>query len=188
MENKKGFTTLMLIFVVFFAIALLIFLAVLSLLFSTMDIQISQLDFMIGNQSFNETYQSLVHPGMVSLSVTVPRNISIGTLIGMVLVMLLVGMKSPRRSKLWIILDIFIIIVAEIVAVAIKITFENEILNLTPELFIIFSNTLAESSKWILNLPTIIPTLGALIILATYVLRREDREDETGGFSQIENE
>ncbi len=188
MENKKAYTTMMLIFLIFFALILLTSLAVFSYSLGLVDTQFSQLDFKIGNISFNESYQKLMHPGMVALSVTSPKMVSIGTILGLVLVLLIVGIKSKRKSNLWIILDIFIIIVAEIVAVAVKITFENYIINLTPELYVIFTTTLAASSKWILNLPTLIPTIGVLIMIATYILRREDKGDETGGFAQIENE
>ena len=125
---------------------------------------------------------------MEVLSVNSPRIISISTILGMILILLIIGMKTERKNNLWIILDLFIIIVAEIVAVAIKVNFEENILNLTPELYTIFTTTLAEGSKWILNMPTTIPIIGALIMLATYLLRKEEKGDETGGFRQIENE
>ena len=194
MENKKGQlsppTTPMLIVIIFFSAILLTVLAITSWGFQMVDNQISQLDFQIGNQSFNETYQTLVHPGMETLSISGPRAISIGTLIGMVLVILFIGMKSGKRSNLWIILDVCIIIIAEIIAVTIKFYFQNYIMTLTPELFNIFITTFSDSSKWILNLPTIIPTVGALLILATYILRRENKEEREGGeeFFKIDDE
>ncbi len=188
MLNKKGLTTLGLIVIIFISFILLVSLGVVSWAISLADDQISSLDFLIGNQSFNDTYQQIMKPSMDVLSVNGPKIISIATMIGMVLVLIFVAMKSPKKSRLWILVDIFIIIISVMIAVAIKTSFEDSILNLTPELFEIFTTTLAEGSKWILNLPTIVGTLGALIIIATYVLKREDEEEQTGGFIQIENQ
>ncbi len=187
MENKKAITTFGLIIIIFFTLFLLIILALFSFGLGLVDSSLSKIDFIIGdNQSFNVTYQELMHPGMVNLSVTSPKMISMATLIGMVLMLLFVGMKSDKKSNLWILLDIAIIIVAEIVGVAIKEFFEESILNLSPELFLIFTTTLAEGSKWILNLPIIIPSIGAILMIGTYVLRKEDKEEEPDGFIQLE--
>jgi hypothetical protein len=186
MENKKGVTTLALIAIIFFALFLVILLAIISFSVGIFDSQISKLDITLGNFSFNETYQETMHPSMNVLEVTGPKMISIGTLLGMVLIMLLIGAKTEKKHNIWIILDIIIIIVAEIIAVYIKGIFQDTIMNLSPELYQIFITTLSESSKWILNMPTIIPTVGVLIILATYVLKREDEETSEEGFYQIE--
>lgn len=189
MENKKGITTFALIIVIFICLAILVILAIFSYAVGLADDQISTLDVMIGNDSLNDTYQELMHPGVETLRTTVPKTMSISVFLGMVLVLLIIGVKSERKSNIWIILDIIVIIVAEIVAVAIKNSFEDYILNLTPELYAIFTTTLSEGSKWILNLPTIIPTIGVMIIIATYVLKRENPEEsENGGFYQIEDE
>ncbi len=191
MENKKAIakiTTPMLFLVVIFSIIVLVSLGIFSYGFRIADDSISSIDFMIGNQSFNDTYQQIVHPGLEALSITGPRIMSMGILIGMVLVILFIGMKSDIKSKLWIIIDIFIIIFAEMLAVAVKTTFENDLLNLTPELFEVFTTTLSAGSKWILNMPTIIPTVGVLLLIATYVLKKQDQEEESDGFIEIEGE
>lgn len=187
MENKKGVTTVTLIAFVFISLLLVIALGVFSFVIGAVDDSFSSIDLNIGNQSFNDTYQELMHGGMETLEITVPRNVATGTLIGMVLIMILIGVKAPKKSNVWLILDVGIIIVAEIFAVVISSSFENSILHLTPEFFNIFSTTLAESSKWILNLPVIVPTVGALIMAATYILKKGLRED-VGDFSQQEGE
>jgi hypothetical protein len=187
MENKKGVTTLALIAIIFIAFFLIILLAIVSYSVGIFDRQISKLDINLGNFSLNETYQEAMHPSMNVLEVTAPKMISIGVLIGMVLLMLIIGVKVESKSNLWILLDIIILIIAEILAVYIKGLFQNTIMNLSPELYQIFITTLSESSKWILNMPTIIPTVGVLIIIATYALKKEEDEDSgQGDFYQIE--
>jgi hypothetical protein len=188
MENKKGVTTLALIAIIFFALFLIILLAIVSYAAGLFDSQISKLDINLGNFSFNETYQEAMHPSMEVIEVSGPRMISMGVLFGMVLLMLIVGAKTEKKHNLWIILDIVIIIVAEIIAVYIKTVFQDTIMNLSPELYQIFITTLSSASKWILNMPTIIPTVGVLIILATYVLKKEEDEGSEEGFYQIEDE
>ena len=189
MENKKGVTTIALIVVIFIAISLLVVLAIFSYALGLVDHTFLQIDLNVGNTSFNETYQELMQPGLQTLEITVPQNISIGVLLGLVFVLLIVGAKSPKKSNIWIILDIVVIIIAEVVAVAIKISFRDQILNLTPELYNVFTTTLQSGSKWILNLPTLIPTIGVLIIIATYILKKEVNENEDeGGFYQVDDE
>jgi hypothetical protein len=187
MENKKGVTTLALIVIIFFSLFLVIGLAIISYSAGLIDSQISKLDITLGNFSFNDTYQESMHPSMEVIETTGPQIVSIGVLLGMVIVMLFVGVKTEKKHNLWIILDIAIIIVAEIVAVYVKITFEDSIMNLSPEFYQIFITTLSAASKWILYMPTIIPTIGALIILATYAFKREEEPSEEG-FYQIEDE
>lgn len=196
MESKRGITTAGLVIIVFLAFFMLIILAIISYSVGIADEKISGIDFNMPssnmNMSFNQTYQSIMHPGMVALSVSVPRNIGIGTLLGMVLCLMIVGTKTKRKSKLWIILDIFIIILAEIIAVIVTNTFKDQILSLSPELQDIFINTLSASSKWVLNMPTLIPTIGVLVMITTYMLKKDstdpnDQEDE-GGFDYSIND
>lgn len=190
MESKRGMTTFMLIFMIILCISMLVILSIIAYALGLVDDQFSGIDFPIGNQSFNDTYQDLMHPGVEAMSTTAPQIISIGTFLGMILVIMIVGVKTEKKSNIWILLDICIIIVAEIFAVAVKGAFQNQILNLTPEFYQIFTTTLSQGSKFVLNLPTIIPTAGIVAILATYVLKREAKEEsiEESGFYQIEDE
>jgi glucan phosphoethanolaminetransferase (alkaline phosphatase superfamily) len=188
MENKRGITTLGLVFIIFLAFFMLIILAVLSYSVGIADNRLSSLNLTIGNTTWNNTYQEVMHPGMETLRTTTPQIISIGTFFGMILCLLFVGISVRPKSNLWIILDIGILIVCEIVAVVISQTFRDSILHLNPELLTVFSGTLSTGSKFILNLPTIIPTAGVLVILATYLFNKEEVEEQTeeaintGGF------
>jgi hypothetical protein len=188
MENKRGVTTLGLIVIIFLAFFILIILGVMSYGIGVADRSLSSLDLTIGNTTWNETYQEQMHSGMESLRTTGPQIMSIGMFFGMILCLLLVGINTKTKSNLWIMLDIGIIIIAEVVAVIISQTFRNSIMNISPELLTVFSTTLSAGSKFILNLPTIIPTVGVLVIIATYLFKKEEVEEEidqsleNGGF------
>jgi len=178
MVNKKGVETLGVIFVIFAALFILIILAICSYSFGLLDNTLSGLDLTVGNTTWNETYTAQLQPAIQTIETTIPQNVSIGVILGMVLCLLLVGSKVPAKSNLWIILDIFILIIAEIVAVAVSSTFRESLLHITPEFFTIFSTTLSATSKFILNLPTLTATIGVLVILATYIMRKEQKEEE----------
>jgi len=178
MVNKKGMEVLGLIFIVFAALFILLILGIISLGAGKVDSVLSSLDLTVGNTTWNETYQSMVAPTMEAIETTIPTNMGIALLFGMIICLVFVASKSAPRSKLWIIIDIFILIVAEVIAVIISRSFKESILNISPEFFTIFTTTLSGSSKFILNLPTIIPTAGILVMLAIYVLRQEQKEED----------
>lgn len=188
MEDKRGMNTLGLIFIIFSALFVLIILGIMSYSFGLVDNTFSSLNLNVGNTSWNQTYQEQMHPGIESLRTTGPQIMSVGIFFGMIFCLILVGIKSPSKSNLWIMLDLGILIIAELVAVIISNTFRESILNISPELLTVFSTTLSAGSKFILNLPTIIPTAGVLVIIGTYLFKKEDVEEEVdqnleeGGF------
>lgn len=179
MKKRKGqVTTLGLILIIFLAFFLLILLAILSYGVGVFDTQLSKINLTVGNTTWNATYQEQMHPGMETLRTITPQMISLGVFFGMILVLMFVGVKVKSRSNLWIIADIGVIIVCELVAVAISSAFRNTILSISPQLLTVFSSTLSGGSKFILNLPTIIPTAGILVMLATYLFKKEAVEDD----------
>lgn len=178
MENKRGFETSGLIVIIFASLFILLILAIISFSAGKTDTILSQLTGTIGNMSLNDTYQQMVHPTIVTIQTTIPKTASILLILGMFICLFLVGTKVPSKSNLWIILDIVILIVVEVFAVMISLSFKNSLLNLSPEFFTIFSTTLSEASKFVLNLPTIIPIMGVLVMVATYILRRENVEEQ----------
>lgn len=183
MENKKGQSLFFLVVFGIIVVSVVGGLAIISYSGRTMDSLISEIDFTIetpnvGNQSFNETYQEMIHPAIDSLSINLPKMISIGLILGMICIMLLVSAFVPKRNNLWIPVDIGIIIIAELASIEISQMFKDYILNLTPELYAIFITTLETSSKWILQMPTIIPTVGVLCMVITYIFRKERKEEQ----------
>lgn len=175
-NNKKGFTTITLIFMIFAGFALIFILGIQIYAFDLVDDSLSDIDIQLGNISFNETYEQMLQPGIIAMKTTMPRTIGIGTLLGMVIVMVIIGYKSKKIDSLWITLDILIIIIAEIISVVVRDSFTTFI-NSSPEFLAIFSNEIPLASKFILNLPIIVPTVGVLIIVATYFITKEPEQD-----------
>lgn len=176
-KDKRGYTTLMLFFIIFAGLGLLIILGIVIFGASLVDQAFLEIDFTLENISFNETYQAGLGQALVAAQTTVPSIIGIGTLLGMVLACMLVSYKTRKIGRLWVILDFAIIIVAEMIAVAVTVGFTG-FMNSTPAFLSIYSNNIPLAAKFILNLPIIVPTIGALIIVATHFLGKEEEEDE----------
>lgn len=182
MENKRGFITLTLIGVIFISLVLMVILGVTIYGFTIADNAFSQIEIDFGNNiTFNDTYSETLQPGITSIKTTVPQTISIGILLGMILCMMIVAFSAKRVGRLWIMLDIVVIIIAELGAVAIISSFTSFI-NSNPVYLQIFSTTLSVGSKFILNLHIIVPTVGVLVMLATYVTNIREKEGEEREF------
>lgn len=177
MRNKKGQLTLMLIFLVVVSLGVMVILGVTSWTFSMIDDELRGIDFELGNVSWNETYNQSLGRGLVAASTTSPQLISMGLLFGMIIAMMFVGYYSGTKSKLWILLDIGIIIVVEILA-NLAVTSFLAVMNITPELLDVYSNTLSGGSKFILNLPIIVPIVGFAIMLMTNIVNRIRKKEE----------
>jgi hypothetical protein len=180
-KNKKGFSTLMLFVFVIVGIVLLVLLGVVVYSFNLVDDSFSMINFTIGNSSFQDVYNQTLQIGVTSLNTTMPALISTAVLLGMVLVMMLVGYNMAKISRLWMLLDIALIIGAEILAVAISDSFTTFI-NSSPEMLAIFSTTLSPSARYIINLPIIVPVVGALIMLTTYLTTTKKEETPRSEF------
>lgn len=177
MKNKKGVTTLTLIVIIFVAFFMMIMLGILSYGMGQADEAFSDLNITIGNTSFQTIYEQSLQQGLNSLETTVPQIISTGVLIGMVLVMIIIGYSTSKKKYIWILLDIAIIIIAEILAVIIRSSFVDY-MNTSPEILAVFRDILPQGAKFILNLPTLVPIMGAIMILATYMMTKERKEEE----------
>lgn len=177
MKNKKGYSTIGIIAIIFVALFVVMMAILLSYGTGQVDQTLSSIDFNIGNFSFNDTYQSQMHDGLNSVKTTVPQIFSIGILLGMFIVMLLVGYNMPKTNKAWILLDILILIICEGLAVIVVSSFESY-LNSNGVFIDISRDILSQPAKFILNLPIIVPIFGGLLILSTYMLSREKKEEE----------
>lgn len=174
--NKKGYTTISLVLLIIFALVLMIILVATSWGFSLVDDSLSQLDFNVtGNTTFNGTYQTTLRPGIIAMETTVPVIISSGVLLGMVLSLMLVGYNMKKISRLWVLLDIAFIILATAVASLVSSNYTTFI-NSDSAILIVAGTTLSAGSKYIVNLPLIIPIVGVLVMLATHLITREKEE------------
>ena len=180
-KNKKGVVTFGLIILIGVGFLLMIVLGITVWSFTIVDGLFSKIDFDVGNTSFNDTYDQILRPGITSFTTTMPAIISTGVLLGMILSLMIVGYQSKKIGKLWILLDIAIIIVAEAIAATVSSGFVSFI-NYNPELLSIYSNNLSSGARYIINLPTIIPISGALIMLVTHLTTRKKEEQEASKF------
>jgi len=180
-KNKRGVTTFMLIAVVFLGFALMVMLIIGSFAAGKIDDSMSELTGQLGNTSIQEVYQANLQPGIIAMKTTVPQIISTGVLLGMVICMFIVGYGTKKLKQIWILLDIGIIIAAEALSVIVKSSF-IEFINLSPEMLSIARDILPLGAKFILNLPTTVPIMGAVIILATHFITKDKEEDTTQSF------
>lgn len=176
-KDKRGITSLGILFIIVFALLALVIIGVLTYAMGIADSLFSQIDGTIGNTSINETYQETLGVGINAMKTTFPTILSIAILLGMVLVLVFIAYKNKKTGRLWILFDIIIIIIAEILAVLVKQGFTSYI-NLSPEMLAVFRDTLTGASKFMFNLPIIIPTVGALVMLLTHFITKEKEEEE----------
>lgn len=175
LRNRRGMVTFMLIFFVFFSVFVVIIAGTAFYGLETFDSVAGNITgITAGNISFETTYQESLGAGLRTVLSTL-STISIALIIGMIIVMMIVGFKLSNQNKLWIILDILIIVVAFIAAVYISQIFSSFI-NSDPIFLDIYSTDLQKSSTFILNLPFVIAIAGGLIMIITYIpLKRRSR-------------
>ncbi len=167
-KNKRGITSIMLIFFVFFCLFTVVIAGTVFFGLETFDNVASSIrDINIGDQSFEETYDNTLGAGLKTVINTISIS-AITLLLGMIIVMIIVGVKVPNQNRLWIALDIFIIVVAFILSVYISIEF-NSFINSNSTFLDIYSVDLQRASTFLLNLPFIIAIVGGLIMLVTYI-------------------
>lgn len=177
MENKRGFTTLTLIGMIFISFIVMLVLGVWIYGIGIVDDSFSQIDIDFGNNmTFSQVYSETLQPGLTSAKTTMPTTMATGILLGMILSMLIVAYNTRGIGRLWLVLDIAIIIIAELAAVLVISSFTNFI-NSTPEMLQIFSTTLSTGSKYILNLNIIIPTVGVIIMIVTHIVGKSKEEE-----------
>lgn len=174
MENKKGLTTFMMIVVIFLGFFLVIMLGVVVYALVQVGDLFTQLDgLVIGNQSFEEVYDTTLGEG-ITAATNAFSILSILVVLGMLGVMIIVSVNT-KISRYWIVLDIMIIIFAFGFSTIIQSSYST-VINSSDALLDIFSDELNLASRFILNLPFIISIIGAVIMIFTY-LTLPNKED-----------
>ena len=166
----KALMLLVLIFLGFMAIVIIgIFVYGANLI----DQTFSSIDLTIGDQNFTETYDETLGKG-INVFLNSADNYGLGLLLGMILLMAIVSYTFSERQKVWIVAEFVILIMAFIFAVSIQGAY-NTVINSSTTLLDIYSIDLIKSSKFILNLPIIIPVVWAFIVIITYGIFRKER-------------
>ena len=169
MKNKSGkllaFMLFVMIFLGFMAIIIMgIFVYGANLVDQTMR----SLDVQIGNVSFQEAYNDTLAIG-INVILNSADDYGLGLLLGMIALMAISAFMFKEKQKVWIVAEFVILIIAFILAVIIQRVYDT-VINSSTALLDIYSIDLINSSKFILNLPIIIPIVWAFIVILSYGL------------------
>lgn len=177
MENKKGFMMLTLIAFVFVVVFFAIGLGVILYVLDTTDQAFLGIDLVLNNQNFTEVYQNTTQVGINQLRNTAD-NAGLLLILGMLVVMSVTGYIFRTNQRLWIVLDIFLIVVAFTMGVYLNQGFETFVFydgNITE----IYADDLPNTFRIVNNLPILIPIVGVLVMFITYGVTRK-KEDQAG--------
>ena len=145
------------------------------------DQTFSSIDLTIGDQNFTEVYDETLGKG-INVFLDGADNYGLALLLGMVLLMAITSYTFSEKQKVWIVAEFVILIIAFIFAGMIQGAY-NTVINSSTTLLDIYSVDLIKSSKFILNLPIIIPVVWSFIVIITYgIFRRERRIGSDIGF------
>lgn len=166
--NKKGaMPTMMLIFFIFFAFAVILISGILFFTLEKVDDAFESITgLQIGESNFSQVYDETLDQGITS-SINTVNYASLGILFGMIIVILVMGYSLQDRGRLLIIVDVFLIIGSFIAAVYISQTF-NTFMQSSEDFLDIYSNELSLPARMVLNLPIIVPIVGILVMILTY--------------------
>ncbi len=141
------------------------------------DQTFGSIDVMIGEVNFTDAYDDTLGQGINSF-LDRADSYGLGLLFGMIILIVISSFIFKEKHKLWLVLEFIILIVCFIFAVTIQRIF-NTYINLAPEFLNIHSIQLINSSKFILNLPIIIPIVWAFIVILSYGLFKKKEEGFT---------
>lgn len=177
MKNKKGSTQVWGFVLMFAALFVAIWLGIAVYLFGTVN-DVLSIDVDIGQvnlKTISDATYGQMNTGLINNADT----IGIIMLFGMSLLMILNGfVTGSRYPRLFFVVDIFLLVLFFIPAIYISQLYETFI-NSTPLFENAFMNVIPKVSKFMLNLPTIIGTVGVLTMILTY--SGLNRREETGG-------
>ena len=175
MKNKKGSSVIWGFVIMFVAFFVAIFLGITVYTFNVVNTVLSQ-DVEIGQVNLaNVTARTFgqINTGMLDNADT----IGIILLLGMCLLMILNGYFFGKNNlKLFFIVDIFLLALFFIPAVYISQLYEIFI-NSSTVFQSTFIDIIPKTSKFMLNLPTIIGSVGVITMIISYIgIKKEDDE------------
>ena len=178
--SRRG-SAVMILFLYGFAIFFfLIFFGIAIFGFSTVNNVLKQNVSMgqVNLQEVNEETFGAITTAMLNQADT----LALAVIIGMVILMLLNAHLFGDSNKLWIPADIMILIFVFILSVYLAQVYE--ILINSTDILRVYIDNMPKSSRFLLNLPSIVATIGALLMIVTYsrVNKEERRESNVLGF------
>jgi len=178
MKNKKGTSLIWGLIIIFSSLLMAIFLGITVYSFNLVNTVLSE-DVNIGQvnlKNVSEATFGQINSGLVGNADT----IGIIFLLGMCLMMILngyyIGSKSP---KLFFVIDIFLLALFFIPSIYVSQVYSTFI-NSSTVFTDTFINTIPKVSKFMLNLPQIIASVGVITMILSYAGIRKD-DDTVGG-------
>lgn len=177
--KKKGMATLDIIPYLFIFLMVAIFLGIAVYSFQLINNTLNQ-DVQVGQVNLGNVTE-LTFGKISNAFVDNADNIGLALLIGMCLLMIMNAfLLSSSYPKVFIILDILILIFAFILAVYISQSYNTYIQGVKGTIDVYIDN-MPKTSTFILNLPTFVGTLGAIIIIISYSgIGKENSETNVG--------
>ncbi len=183
LNKKRGQTTIYIFLFIFIIFFFSIFLGIALYSFNLVndvfdqDLDIGQVNLKtINSQTFGKINTAFVNSADM---------IGIIAVLGMSLVMIMNAyLLGDRYPKLFFAVDILILVFVFITAVYLQQTYDIFI-NSSTDFLNIYSNDIPKTSAFMLNLPSIVGTLGALIMIFSYIgIRRDERNPEVYGYRE----
>lgn len=173
MVSKRGFSPTAMIFAFVFLVffIVIIFGIIYYAAYKADSIMGGITGLSIGDVDFHDKYEETLGSGINSLINTLSVT-SLFLILGLVVVMMIMGYHLRDTNKLWIIMDIFLILAAFLCSVYLSNTFDD-LINSNGELFSVYSGEFETPSRLLLNLPIIVPIVGVLIMIVTYATVRK---------------
>lgn len=181
--NKRGASRIWaLIFFIFLVFVFMVIIGVIVFTTSTVNQAILNItDFNVtSNISFISAYQDTTQIAFLNIIRTADSR-ALLFILGLIVVMIMIGYVFRTDQKLWIILDIFVIVIAYIMSIYFVQVFDNYINSITA-INTIYANNLSQSSSLFYKLPGYIPIIGVIMMIVTYgMTRRKDNFETVGG-------
>lgn len=176
--DKRGISLIPVLAFIFLAFFIVLFMGIGLYGLGLFDSAMSGLDLVIGSQNFTEVYQDTTQQG-VNAVFAIADVASLIVIFGMVIIMMLIGyFWGDETKRLWAIFDIFVIIIAFVIAVYLQVYFNDFINSQVLGSSTVFSDDIPKSSRVLLTLPYLVPIVGILIMIVTYGLNKK-KENQT---------
>lgn len=173
--NNKGMSTWVLFLYVFVVFFFMVFFGITILGFNLVNNALNQ-DVDIGQVNLQET-NGYTFGKIADAMVHSADMIAIIFIFGMILLMMANAYFFGDSNKLWIPIDVFILVFVFILARYMS-SIYSTLINST-DILSVYADSLPKTSTFLLNLPIYIPVIGAIIMIITY--SGINRDDPRGG-------
>lgn len=186
MVYKKGSAigkSIMIFFFIFMAFMGIIILGIFTYAGNIVNQSFESINFDIGDTNFSEVYDDTLGHG-IDAALNQADNWGMTLLFGMCLLMVLCGFIFKEDNRIWLVAEILILVVAFITAVALQGAY-NQTIHSSAELLDVYSTDLDDSSRFVLNLPWIVPILWMFIMIFSYGRIKRDKPKASQEFDDI---